>query len=659
MKDKKQKTRGAVQRSFNPDVLVTSIHQILMDDLGNSLLPRVHHTEVYEPAAHHFVKTQLQDFTKKYEPKTTDKTIDKREAAFKKFRANSDRLSDVALAMHFGLLPSVLPGGPNRSSETARYLLRARAFCHLVLRPFTAEEFATRCHHSGGTTLGVKFNQTNIEDKFKPPMTGTKDAIQLFTNLILGTDDILARAFWAQSVDEQGFFKVVEGSRTTSVPKNDTIDRIIAIEPTVNMFLQQGLMELMVDLLKPWLDLEKLQDKHKFSAWLSSITRRFATIDWSSASDSVLVELIKFLFPPQWYYALMSVRSPKTQFSSEGRFEDLPMISTMGNATTFPVETLVFLSLAVAVSEDYQFLHSTLPNVELKSGVSIYGDDCILPSHKANSFISLCEYVGFTVNVEKTFIDETNPFRESCGGDYFAGRNVRPYHIKAPHNCKITSLEPWLYIQVNNLLEKYKSYFGDLTYMYHMDSILTYICDYFRRENLSIKFVPSDYPDDSGIQVKPDFLRLYTTLNAKCVEFSPIYMNTSTGLFHKLPWNKLDVGTLSCGLYEFKSLKFKYTLKLPVCPHFRYWGALSEPSVQVPTFGKAFVRAKALNIYPLKTAKNLEIWKWDYTYPICSKREDLAKVFGQSKRVGGYNVVRSWSSVFDKSIEQIAKPKRR
>jgi len=62
------------------------------------------------------------------------------------------------------------------------------------------------------------------------------------------------------------------------------------------------------------------------------------------------------------------------------------------------------------------------------SKISVYGDDLIYPIEALEDVRAGLEFFGFTVNKEKSF--STGNFRESCGKDYFFGRNVRPFYLK-------------------------------------------------------------------------------------------------------------------------------------------------------------------------------------------------------------------------------------
>jgi hypothetical protein len=148
-----------------------------------------------------------------------------------------------------------------------------------------------------------------------------------------------------------------------------------------------------------------------------------ATIDLSSASDSIATNLVVDLLAGQndeWLDLLLKSRCPQTVYRKE-RFR-LEKISSMGNGYTFPLETLIFYAIAHAamtVSGDSK---------RIPEDLWVYGDDIIVPQDSAPLLIEALECLGFQPNRKKTFI--SGEFYESCGKDYFQGRNVRPFFIK-------------------------------------------------------------------------------------------------------------------------------------------------------------------------------------------------------------------------------------
>jgi hypothetical protein len=311
-----------------------------------------------------------------------------------------------------------------------------------VCTDFTEEELFDNVRHSTGSSIGVSFKDTSIDAKFTFPITVTKSAEPLLRR-ILGTDKFLCEQLKHHNgtYPLTDMFMIKEGSRATTVDKTSTKRRMIAIEPTGNMYLQQGTMAMLYKRLRVvGLDVTRLPTEHTQRAYRSSITSKEATIDWSSASDCVTIELLRWLLPPKWFGLVDQIRCDSMEIN--GSFTRLNMISTMGNANTFPLETLVFWALGTAtISSITSASYSALVNPDLFNTrfMSVFGDDCILPNSIAPTFICVLEQLGFVVNDEKSFYDNKG-FRESCGGDYLHGCDVRPFYIRAPHNNKLSSL---------------------------------------------------------------------------------------------------------------------------------------------------------------------------------------------------------------------------
>jgi hypothetical protein len=104
-----------------------------------------------------------------------------------------------------------------------------------------------------------------------------------------------------------------------------------------------------------------------------------------------------------------------------GKWHLLEKFSSMGNGFTFELETLIFLCLILAVDETGQKLESG-------RNVFTYGDDIICPTEYSEAVISALKFSGFSLNMKKSFV--SGPFRESCGGDFFGGVDVRPFFLK-------------------------------------------------------------------------------------------------------------------------------------------------------------------------------------------------------------------------------------
>lgn len=494
------KKRNRSKKIFTPSTIVATIAQALDRDLR---VP----TQVYgdkQRATVMLMDRQREEFTKKFSDPLNNEN-DLETVTFIKFLLVNQHMRDFG-EVELDLPTSDMLRPQSRYSKRHNILLRARALMHSVLTPFVDEEWFYHCKHSGGSSLGVPYSDTSLEAKSSFPITLTSGARHIFDDY-LSHDAMLRDALlrFNKANPVSGRYLIVEGSRATTVPKSDSIRRMIAIEPTGNMFLQQGLMEMMYDRMRRVaLDVELLPERHRRRAKRASITSEEATIDFSSASDCVAIELLRWLIPPKWFDCLNAVRSP--YIIIDGEKCELNMFSTMGNAGTFPLETLVFWTLGHACRLQELRTLSSFPEWKDLKKVSVFGDDCIVPAYMAADFMSVCESVGFIVNKEKSFIDGGG-FRESCGGDYLRGFDVRPYCVKAPTSVSINNVEPWLYIIFNSLYAKYKLCFGELMCMADM-ALWRCMIDLFGQYDISVKLVPDHFPDDSGLKMSQDIDRL-------------------------------------------------------------------------------------------------------------------------------------------------------
>ena len=515
---RKLKTHRKKHLLFQADKISTEIHRSLCLDVDTL------HTK-YEastpPSIQRAADTQSRDLLKKYIPENCDTKLFESEA-FERFRGINDKMLEANirfLECHpDGITSRKKRGGLNygpsvinsRTSVRNKVLLRARALVHEVLGTLDIERVYQACKNGSGSTIGVPYVDTSVERKFKFPISATAEAANLFDEYLTWDSDLR----YALDVNEalaaviQPRYKIVKGSRATTAEKNATTRRFITVGATANMFFQQGLMLVMYECLRRFnLDVERLPDIHKLLARFSSIHGKQATVDWSQASDSVLIELLRFLVPPKWFEWIDMTREPFVEI--DGEFHELQMISTMGNAVTFPLETLLFWSIAVACCsiDDYPDNRLYLEREYiLRPDVSVFGDDCILPTSSASFFINTLVELGFTVNIEKSYYSEGGGFRESCGGDYLHGYNVRPYSLRAPTSLKKSAMEPWLYISMNALIPRYIQYFGALSWCYEKALFKTFE-RIFLEHNLRLKIVPWNFPADAGLRDNLDLRR--------------------------------------------------------------------------------------------------------------------------------------------------------
>lgn len=239
---------------------------------------------------------------------------------------------------------------------------------------------------------------------------------------------------------------VVSCSKLSFVPKRHDISRTICTEPVLNMYYQLGLAHILEKRLRQVysLDLSTQPDFNRELARQGSVSGDFATIDLSSASDSLSVGVLRDILPKGMFSWLMALRTPATKLP-DGRVVPLRMISTMGNGFTFPLETIVF---AAVVEACYKLtgMNFVRNNDGRVGSFAVFGDDIIVRKESFRAVVRLLWLLGFTVNAEKTFVE--GPFRESCGGDFYYGHHVRGVYIKSLETLQdryvaINTLNDW------------------------------------------------------------------------------------------------------------------------------------------------------------------------------------------------------------------------
>lgn len=224
----------------------------------------------------------------------------------------------------------------------------------------------------------------------------------------------------------------LEPSRLEFVPKNAKTDRAIAVEPVLNQMVQLGIGDIIAYRLrvKAGIDIRD-QTPNQRMAREGSISGDLATLDLSSASDLISRELVFHLLPIDWALFLDSARSGRIEF--EGMQISLEKFCSMGNGFTFPLETLLFWSIASSCTNSLG-----LPS----ESVRVYGDDIIVPSGAYAYTVRVLVACGFEVNTSKSYAD--GPFRESCGKDYYFGIDVRPVYIKSSWTgCDLFRAHNW------------------------------------------------------------------------------------------------------------------------------------------------------------------------------------------------------------------------
>lgn len=261
-----------------------------------------------------------------------------------------------------------------------------------------------------GASLGVR-RLTSVYDKVLADLECT----HVFQPLL---SDFLGE-FPGWITEDIASVKLVNGSELTFVPKSAKTDRPICIEPLLNGLFQKGVgSHIRNRLAREGINLRDQKVNQELAR--VAVRDNLATVDFSSASDTISYGLVLDLLPWDWFELLDYGRSPSYFF--EGRWYPFHKFTSMGNAYTFELETLIFWALAKAIADE--------ADVTLTPGINfhVYGDDVIIPCELYERFKEVSMILGFTVNDQKSF--SSGPFRESCGADFFESSSVRPIFIK-------------------------------------------------------------------------------------------------------------------------------------------------------------------------------------------------------------------------------------
>jgi hypothetical protein len=286
------------------------------------------------------------------------------------------------------------------------------------------------CRFGPGTCVEYEGRDPTVLDKMWLTPSSTPSASLYF-------EHFLYRTLWGRERLLAGLPppSVTRGNRLATVPKDGKTDRPICIEPLGNLWLQLGVgsylksrlthagfsrhtglrKEIFPGLEVSYPDPQQVSQTIAQKAWRDG----YATVDLSSASDTISEELVRAVLPPDWFQLLDDLRSKYTFVSNKGcgRWRRLEKFSSMGNGFTFELETLIFGAL---LAEAF--------GLDPGRNLWVFGDDIILPGHHYNEACALLKTCGFQPNMRKSFA--SGPFRESCGGYFHSGRSVKPIRLK-------------------------------------------------------------------------------------------------------------------------------------------------------------------------------------------------------------------------------------
>lgn len=447
-------------------------------DIADSLSSTLH-----EDATNHFVANQVAYLIKKFPFPTKLGSFRPEQVAREKFLESESacrRVNEYFRSVH------------DLDAPVQDLFLKMRGFISRTLGNFPSLDSWYRvCDFGPGANIGVSGKATNVLRKIAAHWTVTPGAFMYGqaafsqdwnllrclsaprgVNSIINLDIAVIRDAWKENCE------VLNHNKIAFAPKTTRTARTIAVEPLINSYLQKGVDNLMrVRLKRIGIDLSD-QETNSYMAYLGSIwddERSFTTIDLSSASDSISIELCRNLLPPDWFDKLNAIRSQ--EFLLDGQTRSYEKFCSMGNGFCFPLETLIFTAAAYAIGCRNPGRHFT-----------VYGDDIVVRKAYAHDLIALLEVMGFRVNKEKTFLQ--GPFRESCGKDFFQGKDVRPFVLDFAFDS-VESIFKFLNLSQRSELTKF--FFSDVRDF--IQSLLPSAFQFVR---------PYSGPADTGITVEMD-----------------------------------------------------------------------------------------------------------------------------------------------------------
>lgn len=395
-----------------------------------------------------------------------------RKLSVEKFTENQVRLSNLSMEQHDPI--------------TREILFSARGYVDQILGDFSDLEICERATFGKKSSVGVPMRKACEGERYEGPITGSDEHIEWFDKYFgIWNRPALEYAKARAKLRKKPPYRSVSILEAVLVDKTWKSLRMIMPNTTLGTLYSGGLGRVIEERLRSYgYDIKHLQQVHGALAKIGSITGSLVTADQSMASDNITVKLIDDIFPRRWAHALKFGRI--AEISLYGTKMMTPTFSTMGIGFTFPLQSLVFLSLLLAIRD-----HCLLDE---QSVISVFGDDLIYDERMHPVVMDVFPKLGLVINADKTFA--TGNFRESCGYDYYRGIDVRPFHLgRAPQKVagKRRS-EAYLYTALNGLLRRWE--------VLEVPSASAFIVEEIRRiKGSEPLLVPTDYPDTSGAKV--------------------------------------------------------------------------------------------------------------------------------------------------------------
>lgn len=359
--------------------------------------------------------------------------VDRKAVAIEKFldseascKATNERFSKMPINS-----PEGLSDFPNLTQKVKRIIKD-------ILGPLTTSKLAyaeSKFRFGPGATSDISGSKVLLSNKMSVRKYGITPRLATFRDGFL----------WPGAG-----IKLCPFSKVTTVPKTALTDRTIAIEPHWNIYVQLGTGAL----IRRQLERSGLkcseQTWNRQAAFLAR-KHQWATIDLSSASDTISFAVVAALLPEDWFELLYASRTDFVLLPGESEPRELEKFSSMGNGFTWELETLIFWAVARAVAQE---------TGENEWDTLAFGDDIIVPAACVPLLVRALDHYGFKVNEKKSFWQ--GDFFESCGVDVFRHQDVRPCYFKGEHEDVETAC-----IRIANAIRRYAHRIGHGIYCDH------------------------------------------------------------------------------------------------------------------------------------------------------------------------------------------------
>lgn len=358
--------------------------------------------------AHYLRSNLLSKFCPKDNPdfsaqERRDAAIDKWRRSEQRNAATNRRLLLADETDHFGW------------TTWPRFRTRVRRIVARILGPVAYPHILQGAGHTNGSSTRVPRSETAAIEKLEGEAHVSASAVTHWLAFADGCPRLLGQTLYLR-----------ESSGLSTVPKRRDIDRVVCKEPEINVALQRSVGFHIRHRLKQIVGVDLNDQRHNQRLAKEAVRLGLATIDLSSASDTISRQLVFELLPWDWYSLLDDLRVKSTLipiYDPKGKKigeheHSFEMFSSMGNGFTFELESLLFYALTRAV-----MMFSGCKGI-----VSVYGDDIVAPSKIVPRLIRMFHFVGFKTNSDKTFW--RGRFRESCGKHYHWERDVSPFFVR-------------------------------------------------------------------------------------------------------------------------------------------------------------------------------------------------------------------------------------